>query len=180
MWQCDAVLVQRTGEIIHYERHGIAYTGARGLLVIGPISFPTCEIRTADGEPYLYLREATYLVEMAHMRNASQRPALRFLRDGLPPNFGTAKLRKTLEDGRLYAHDLAMELIDEGARAFQARRTKLGDELELRVDYLAGCIGVGLWESPCGVLGADRAMAQVFHALGGWELGKRFKLEVFG
>lgn len=173
------MFVRRTGEIIQYERHGIAYAGERGLLVIGPISWPTVEIRSADGEPYLYLREATYLVEMAHMRNASQRPALRFLPDGLPANFGTAKLRKTLADGRLYAHDLAVELLEDGARAFQKQRAEY-EELELRVDYLAGCIGVGLWKSDRGVIGADRAMAQVIHSLGGWEPGKRFELEVRG
>ena len=45
---------------------------------------------------------------------------------------------------------------------------------------LEGCIAPGLRQYPFGVLNSRTAITRVFHALGGWREGFRFKMEVKG
>lgn len=147
----------RSAPTLAYDHDGHHFVGARGILLIGALLWHTIEIVRKDGQPYVSLRPGLYTVEMARM--AVGRRALRILPDGLDPNgYPSAATFRAIERGRMYLH---------GANV-----------LILRPHHLAGCVGAGVEVADLGVRASTRAMFEIFDALGGFEAGQRFSLEV--
>ena len=134
-------------------------TGQRGLLVIGPKSWPTVERWDVDTKltPDRYACEFGWWTS----RNGMRWKAIRVLltRDQYEKIYSESRREelKWLGDkarGRIYFHSANAP------------------------SQLEGCIAPGRVEIEDGVGESRAAMLEVFDSLGGWEEGKRFEMEV--
>lgn len=141
------------GSRFAYEHEGRAYVGQRGLLVIGPIAFPTIERHNIDTK----LTLGTYACSFAWWTSSSglRRQAIRI--DLSPEQYE-----------RIYPESRRLQLGDS-ARA----RGRIYIHAANHPHELSGCIAPGIEEGAHGVLGSWAALRQIFDAIGGWEDGKR-------
>lgn len=147
---------------VHYQHGGKRVTGIHGRLLIGSRAWPTIE----RGGGFVHLEPRVYVVEMALMANG--RRALRVLPDGIDGDtYPRPKTLASIVRGRVYAHGLERPSDPPDAPA-----------KETLPHHLAGCIGPGVTRTEFGVCDGRLAMMQIFHELGGFELGRRFELLV--
>lgn len=134
-------------------------TGQRGLLVIGPISWPTVERWDVDTK----LTPDKYTCEFGwwSAKNGMRFRAIRVL-------------LTSAQYQRIYPEARRNELRFLGERA----RGRIYFHSANRPDQLEGCIAPGRVETADGVGESRAAMIDIFTALGGWEEGKRFEMEV--
>jgi hypothetical protein len=151
----------RTGEPFTYERNGKSYTGQYGLLVIGPRAWQTVENWAVDTK----LLPDDYQCEFGYWTSRSGRKskAIRILlteeqfQKIYPPEAQKEAIRKSGKQGargRIYIHP-----------------GNYPNDVE-------GCVAPGRHRIKNGVGESVLATQEIFDALGGWELGKRFVLEV--
>lgn len=133
--------------------------GQRGLLVIGPASWPTIERWDVDTK----LLPGEYAAEFGWWTNKS----------GM--RWQAIRILLTQEQYRLtYPEERRNQLKFLGQKA----RGRIYFHPSNFASQLEGCIAPGLKEIEDGVAESRRAMHQVFAALGGWEESKRLSLEV--
>jgi hypothetical protein len=134
-------------------------TGQRGLLTIGPLSWPTVERWDVDTK----LSPDRYTCEFGWWAGHS---GIRFkaIRVLLTPE----------QYNRIYPAKRREELRFLGARA----RGRIYLHSANVPSQLEGCIAPGMRETETGVAESRRAMLLIFEALGGWEESKKFEMEV--
>lgn len=135
------------------------YVGRRSSIIIGPRVWHGIEIKSRNGLAYKWLRPGVYQAMFANMSNG--RPAIRFLDDGWDQdNYDSVATLESLQAGRFYLHGI--------------------EAAELKPHHLAGCVGTGILVTPQGVSDPMRAFGGIRDALGGWNLFRKFQIEIVG
>ncbi len=153
--------VNEPGSRFSYEHEGRTYVGQRGLLVVGPAAWPTVERWNVDTKLLIGSYECEFGWWTSHSSRRWQ--AIRVL---LTPD----------QFERIYPEQRRIELV---AQVGESRaRGRIYIHPANHPHELEGCVAPGLDVAANGVLDSRRACLLVYGALGGWEEGKRFDLEV--